>query len=282
MQEASIYSLLAALASCMLVLIGIAQVSFMAAQKRQQRLSFAESFGTRWRGCRESWEVVVFVGRDKGAYYQVANEDVADKINSRIQGYSAEKRDNYSINALQIVSNILSDVSLKILQGQVKVSDVYPMFGTEILRQSRPLKTLLDNASTYHQYGIHGPYDSEKKHINVRRSMQTWLIYHDGIRRRCLILIDLLWAEAVRLEDLPPDDIKSAADTKMITGNVNRKKLQEEVLMLRGKKGVFFAKRMAALLSHSEYRSKFRKRGVDKDRLEKLSTEWKARLLKRF
>lgn len=47
-------------------------------------------------------------------------------------------------------------------------------------------------------------------------------------------MIDLLWAEAARLEDLPPYELITAADAKARSGHLNRARLSAEVLRLGG------------------------------------------------
>lgn len=178
-----------------------------------------------------------------------------------------------------MVSSLLSDVSLRILQGQLRVSDAYPIFGTELLRHSRPVRALLEDGNHLDHYGRIGPSPAEQKHDYVRRSMQEWLIYHDGIRRRCLILVDLLWAEAARLEDLPPPDLRSAADAKKATGKQNRGRVLREFVRLNGLLAATRGIRLAGFLRHAEYRRYRWQVGIDPKRLEQLEQEWTARLL---
>ena len=109
--------------------------------------------------------------------------------------------------------------------------------------------------------------------------IQDWLIYRDGIRRRCLILIDLLWAEAARLEDLPPDDLLNAACAKEKTGWMNRKRIYNECKRVCG--GIRFYKVIyfTYFLRHSEFFKWHLLVGLSRKRLEKLNKEWTARLL---
>jgi hypothetical protein len=110
--------------------------------------------------------------------------------------------------------------------------------------------------------------------------MQDWLIYHDGLRRRCLILIDILWAEAVRLEDLPPSDIRSAADAKIKTGKLNRRRLFNETIRLNGLKKLFLAMNLSRFLKRTEYKSFWNLKGLKKSRLDNMEKNWTKRLLR--
>lgn len=100
--------------------------------------------------------------------------------------------------------------------------------------------------------------------------MQDWLVYHDGIRRRCLILIDLLWAEATRLEDLPPSDIRSAADSKCKNGKLNRNRVFREVIRLSRFGKILLAIKLYYFLYHAEYKTIYNWAGIRKRELARL------------
>lgn len=267
-----------ALATGLLVLVGFAQVVVLRGQRRQQRLDQAETYRKRWADSRGDWAKVVFLGHDRGAYYQVADSQTVEKLEEDVAAGS-EGRVAWAYESVRNISALLSDVSLRILQGQLQVSDIYPVFGSELLRQSRQLRNLLEHGYSRSPYGRLGPSPAEREHDSLRGHLNSWLVYHDGIRRRCLILIDLLWAEAARLEDLPPDDLKSAADAKVASGENCRKRLSSECKRLNGywDKGV--GMQLTNFLRHSEYRRKCSRVGLDPDRLALLGKEWVDRLL---
>lgn len=109
------------------------------------------------------------------------------------------------------------------------------------------------------------------EHKSIRIEIQDWLLYHDGIRSRCLILLDLLWAEAARVEDLSPSDLISAADVKRNTGHINRNRLFDECKRINRQFIPFKAYHLSCYLRHSEYRKFWFLKGLDKDRLRTLS-----------
>lgn len=158
----------------------------------------------------------------------------------------------------------------------MNIRDIYPIFGSQFLRQSKPLRRILD---IYYSYG-YNPLESDE-HKRVRTEIEDWLIYHDGVRRRCLIFIDLLWAEAVRLEDLTPEDIRNGANAKIKTGNKNRNRLFKEAIRLNGYNYIFTVLKLSRFLLYSEYRSIFNMHGVDKERLKLLESEWTNRILRK-
>lgn len=174
------------------------------------------------------------------------------------------------------IFTLLNDLSIKILKNQVNISDVYSLLGTQMLRHSKPLRVLLDKRHVT----IDSRWNSDE-HNMIRREIQDWLTYHDGIRRRVLILIDLLWAEAVRLEDLPPYDIESAANAKKETGYLNKERVFNECIKLNGLLSFFHAKKLSYFLKHAEYYDNCFNIGVKKERLDYLDKKWTEYLLDR-
>lgn len=282
MTETEWSAVLTAVATGLLVVVGAAQLMVLQAQRRQQRLDLAEVYRRRWSDGANQWAAVVFLGREADEFYQVASKGQLAAFKAAMNESSAYEQDIWALHAVRTISSILSDVTLRILQGQLRISDAYPIFGTELLRHSRPLRALLDGSGYGGYYGRLGPDEQQRSHLSLRGHMQDWLIYHDGIRRRSLILIDMLWAEATRLEDLPPSDIESAADAKKLTGKLNRVRLKQEFYRLRSRWCFLEARQLARYLRHAEYRRFGRKAGVDKKRLKARDTEWTKRLLGRF
>lgn len=267
---------LTALATVLLVFVGLAQMVVLVGQKRQTRIALTAQYRQLWGNCKKYWGNIIFISREKGEYYQVL---VETEIHELIEKTNKNKLDTPTIWALDSIQNIcgiLGEVSTRVLQGHLYISDVYPIFGTEFLRQSRPLRQLLEPE-------YNNPYFNEivnENHNQIRQEIQNWLIYHDGLRRRCLILIDLLWAEASRLEDLPPNDMKSAANSKVKTGKLNRQRVFQEVYRLNGIAKLFLAYKLSRYLRRAEYQSIFNRIGINKKRLKKLNEIWTKRLLR--
>ncbi|WP_027469533.1 hypothetical protein [Deefgea rivuli] len=266
------------LATGLLVLVGLAQAAVLVGQRRQQRLDWSEVYRRRWAEAKEDFAKVVFLGRQHGAYYQVADPELIQKLNLAVAESSLHTPTIWALASVRNVCGILSDICQRIMQGQLHVQEAYPLFGTEFLRHSAALRSILDG-SYLPNYGRLGPSDVEKLHESVRQEVKTWLVCHDGIRRRCLILIDLLWAEAARLEDLPPADLTRAAEAKKTTGKRNRTRLLNEVLRLNGLFAIFRGLRLSRFLRHAEYRRSIRRIGLNPKRLEMLETEWTSRYL---
>lgn len=267
---------LTAIATVLLVLVGLVQIFVLFSQKKQTRIALTEQYRQLWNSLKIHWGNVIFIGREYGEYYQVLDEVSINKLKDETKKHRLDTPTIWALESIQKICGTLGEVSTRVLQGHLKVEDIYPIFGTEFLRQSRPLRQLLepDYQNSYRTE------DTSEQHKLIRTEIQDWLVYHDGLRRRCLILIDLLWAEAARLEDLPPYDMKSAADSKKKTGNLNRKRVYNEIIKLNGASKVFFALRLSRFLRKSEYCSLTNWGGINENKLYNLEQEWTQRLLR--
>ena len=269
-------NLLTAFATVLLVVVGLAQIIVLVSQKKQTRIALTEQYRQLWNSLKKHWGNVVFIGRENGEYYQVLDEISINNLKEETKKHRLDTPTVWALESIQKVCGTLGEISTRVLQGHLKVRDIYPIFGTEFLRQSRPLRQLLEPKYQNSYY----TNETTEQHKLIRTEIQNWLVYHDGLRRRCLIIIDLLWAEAARLEDLPPDDMKSAADAKKITGGLNRKRVLQETIRLNGLIKICYAIGLSRFLKRAEYRSLLNWRGISKKRLSILNEMWTKRLLR--
>jgi len=256
-----------AIATVLLVVVGLIQIIVLFSQKAQARIALTEQYRQLWNSLKKDWGIVIFFGKEHDEYYQVLDEVSINNLRKEIKKHRLGTQTIWALESVRNVCGALSEVSTRILQGHLNISDIYPIFGTEFLRQCRSLRKLLDP-------GYDSPHhieDASILHNSVRTEMQDWLSYHDGLRRRCLILIDLLWAESARLEDLPPNDMKNAADSKRITGWLNRKRIFQETIRLNGLRKVFLALNLSRFLGRAEYVSLINWKGINKRKLSNLT-----------
>lgn len=265
-----------AYATGILALIGLCQIFILISQRTQLRLDWAETYRKRWGEIRIDWGKVIYFGHSSGDYYQIATAAVISEIDKMKSEGKNTTREIWALEPAIRVFTELNDICLRIMQGHLRIGDTYPILGTEFLRQSAAMRNLLD-----YEYSLRQGNCDDEEHIDVQRSIRTWLACHDGIRRRCLMLIDMLWAEAVRLEDLPPDDIRSAADAKRHTGKDRKKRLKDEVIRLNGIFSIFRALLLSYFLRHSEYKVNKYSRGIDTARLKVLDEKWIKRYLEK-
>ena len=268
---------LTALATILLVAVGLAQVFVLISQKRQTRIALISEYRKLWNECLKYYGNIVFIGRNTDEYYQIVDEKRLQELKSELEVFSLSVPTVWARESVQKVCGLLSEISTRILQGHLKVSETYPIFGTEFLRQSRPLRQLLEP-----DYKHYFSAESENKnHKLIRKEVQDWLIYHDGLRRRCLILIDILWAEAVRLEDLPPLEMKSGADAKKVSGKKNRKRIFKEIFRLNGITKILLAFKLSRFLKRAEYYSILNRNGIKKKDLSSKNKNWTKRILRK-
>ncbi len=267
---------LTAIATVLLVLVGLVQILVLFSQRKQTRIALTEQYRQLWNSLKKYWGNVVFIGRENGEYYQVLDEASINALKAETTKQRLDTPTIWALESIQKVCGTLGEISTRVLQGHLNVADIYPIFGTQFLRQSRPLRQLLEPE----YQNSYQTYETTEQHKLIRTEIQDWLVYHDGLRRRCLILIDLLWAEAARLEDLPPDDMQSAADAKKHTGGLNRKRVFEETIRLNGIINIFHALKLSRFLRKAEYCSWTNWRGIKKVRLANLNKEWTKRLIR--
>lgn len=267
---------LTAIATVLLVLVGLVQIFVLFSQRKQTRIALTEQYRQLWDSLKKYWGNVIFIGRENGEYYQVLNEASINALQNETTKHRLDTPTIWALESIQKVCGALGEISTRILQGHLNIEDIYPIFGTQFLRQSRPLRQLLE---TEYQNSYQTDETTEQ-HKRIRTEIQDWLVYHDGLRRRCLILIDLLWAEAARLEDLPPYDMQSGADAKKNTGNLNKKRVFNETIRLNGIMSIFQAIKLSRFLRKAEYCSWTNWRGIKKIRLANLDKEWTNRLLR--
>lgn len=277
-----------ALATVLLVLVGAAQILvligqlyLLRSQKRNQDIDIVEVYRKRWFDYQNKFGCLVYLGRELNEYYQTLDIDEITKFNSELKLVRMDKPTIWARDAVSDVSSLMSDICIRILQGSLSIQSVYPILGTAILRQSLPLRRLFESGynSGQSRYDITIDECLLINHKNVRTEVQDWLVYHAGTRRRCLILIDLLWAEAARLQDLPPDDLRVAAEAKIDSGKKNRTRLKQEILLLNSNRSYLRAWRLESYLKYSEYKKYFWNKGLSKKKLEKLDKEWTKQLL---
>lgn len=267
---------LTAIATVLLVLVGLVQIFVLYSQKKQARIALTEQYRQLWHSLKKYWGNVIFIGRENGEYYQVLDDVSINNLKIEIEKHRLGTPTIWALDSIQKVCGVLGEISTRILQGHLNIADIYPIFGTQFLRQSRPLRQLLE-PEYQNSYQTN---ETAEQHKYIRTEVQDWLVYHDGLRRRCLILIDLLWAEAARLEDLPPYDTQSAALAKDKTGSLNRKRIFDETIRLKGIINIYQAIRLSRFLRKAEYSSWKNWRGIKKAKLTSLDEEWTKRLLR--
>lgn len=273
-----------ALATLGLFLVAGGQLLYAARQAHREQVLMVVELGDRWKGLRRSWDLLLLVSRGPGDYYintsleevqayaAIVSED--EELDARTED-SAERYENlvYRVRpyemAVQDVGRFLSQIGFLILNGQLRPELAYAILGTEVVRNSRAIRVLTDTHAP--PLGWKGQIDCKEvgdrqppPGERFRQNLRNWFDYHPGIRRRLLIVLDILWAEAARLEDLERYDLALAATIKerCRTGERNRKRLMKEAVKLGHR---LRGRRLARRLLHAEFQSQFARGGVPRN-----------------
>jgi len=65
---------LTAIATVLLVLVGLIQIFVLFSQRKQTRIALTEQYRQLWNSLKNYWGNVIFIGRENGEYYQVLDE----------------------------------------------------------------------------------------------------------------------------------------------------------------------------------------------------------------
>lgn len=254
-----------------LAFLGYLQYRILKTQSRENQISLIEELRMRYNEKYEAFGILVFIGRDPGDYYQILPDRKYREIQKLISTIRIGSNAIWAVESAKSFFSYLSSISAYILQNQLNIQDVYHLFGTQLLRQSLPLKVLLDD--------VRNDTVNNQRHKWVMNFIQDWLKYHDGIRRRSLILLDLLWAEGARLGDLPPYDLEAAALIKLKTGKLNKKRIIEEYKKLNSSVLPFSGYKFSCYLKYAEFRKYKVSRGLEYERIEENKNRWIEKLL---
>lgn len=156
-----------------------------------------------------NYRTVVHFNRRKGSWGEVQRALDEDELSLLSHGSDLNFPEEFHRQPL----GLLATVCAYVIRGRLSVGTAYEVFGTDLTRNSSSIRYVTDVApnSTY------------------------YLHYYPGIRRRVLILLDLMWAEAANRGDLDPSERNKAAKAKRDekTGLRNRRRLRAEARRLR-------------------------------------------------
>lgn len=225
----------------LLVAFAAGQVVAIRQQRALAELQVVHELREQWQSVYKEWTGLLVLG---GHFYLDIPEDVADAyplllredvdtyrklvhFNRRSDSWdeieSKLPKEEFDIISQRTLAfpeefhrsplGLLATVGSYVLRGRVSPGTAYEVFGSDLTRNSSSVRYVTDLApnSTY------------------------YLGYYPGVRRRVLILLDLMWAEAAKRGDLKPLEHDKAAETKTKhkTGVRNRRRLRTEQRRLR-------------------------------------------------
>jgi hypothetical protein len=262
-----------------------------AARKQAQtaELSILTELSARWAAAEQNWIKTLLVSRGPTDYYNRANPEETRRYANlltewealqRRPGTSADRLDfqarhdgrirEYELAATSLIE-FLASSSLLVLRGRITVESAYAVFGPQLTRNGGALREVLPHAPRDIQSS--GPRAAADE---VRWRIRDWGSYRPGVVRRVLALVDLLWAEAVRLDDLGPYELASAAEAKAEGAGVTcRDRVRHEVdRACQPPARTLQRWRLTRLLRRAEWRSFWNRCGLDRGVIEARQTAW--------
>lgn len=229
------------LLTALLVLFAAGQVYVIRQQRLLAELQVVHELREQWLRVRDEWIGMLVLGGHfyldippaVSSKYPVLEDDRISKYRELVH-FNRDKRNWTEIQAAldedekrllshggplefpeefhRLPLGLLATVCAYILRSRLTVGSAYEVFGADLTRNSSSVRYVTDAApsSTY------------------------YLHYYPGVRRRVLVLLDLMWAEAATRGDLNHLEAAKAADTKKKwkTGLRNRQRLRAEARRL--------------------------------------------------
>lgn len=230
-----------ALLTALLALFAAGQVYVIRQQRLLAELQVVHELREQWNAVEDEWIGMLVLGGhfyldvpdEVSAKYPVLSHERIDEYRSLVHFHRRKKSweamsDSLDEDELALLSHgsvlrfpeafhrqpleLLGTVCAYLLRGRLTIGTAYEVFGADLIRNSSSIRYVTDAApsSTY------------------------FLRNYPGIRRRVLILLDLVWAEAVKRGDLDALEARKAAAAKAQarTGLRNRRRLRAEARRL--------------------------------------------------
>lgn len=276
----------AAAATVGLLILAAGQFALLRRQARREEVLLLAQLIERWNSLQSDWERLILIARGPSSYYLISPTDDTARYRDLLAARLDEARTPGDHSRWLTVSHELhiyrraaeaclrffATTCLLVLNARLTSELLYAVFGTELPRNSGAIRALLDypdqdpDSLGFDLTDFTGAGDSPdqaamRAEETMRFIARDWVGYQPGIRERVLILIDILWAEAAKREDLNGRDLILAAEVKrkLQTGARNRRRVRRAAARgghpIRGLK-------LSRLLRSSEFRRRLRRTGV--------------------
>lgn len=183
--------------------IALSQAWLLYAQARQARVTLCTSVADLWQKNIDSWRVMIAVamGGTNNFYAPMLAPSEEEKVTELKKRLDGPIQPGFSQEQLWLSDHCrralgtIALVAELVLSGRVSPADAYAILGLDLARRSRPLRDVL--------------FMKSEIWLNID-TMGT----QRGARARILALVDLMWVEAARRDDLPPWTLERAAEIK--------------------------------------------------------------------
>lgn len=214
--------------STVAALILLTQVAVMARQRRLLVAETMSSIRAEWRALRSAWLVTVAIG---GSMYVEIDEQVIARYPSAQKIRDAhEETGSVTLwrglfkggppspeltQAVRDTLEFLAGIATQVLRGNIAPAVAYDTLGTSVVRNGANLRRVLDEPSRSSYYSR----------------------YYPGMRTKVLILLDILWVEALLARDVDKRELQSVKAVKIEsgTGARNRRRIAVETVPIGGR-----------------------------------------------
>lgn len=220
--------------SIVAALIAINQTWLIYVQARQARVEQCNNVADLWQGSRDSWRIMIGAAMRGSFYSPMLTLEEDRKVRAVAEGAQGEFAQDqiWLSDHCRTALGALSLASDLVLSGRLIPSDLYVILGLDLARRSRALRDVLF---------MNNPIFTHVDTMHPQR----------GQRERILALVDLMWAEAARRDDLSPWALERAAEIKRSgTGKIARKRMMTQCTAVRSRP--FTKWRLGHLLAYAE------------------------------
>lgn len=228
--------------SIVVALIAVNQTWFIRIQARQAGVELCNNITDLWRASENSWRIMIGAAMGGGFYSPTLTPEEDEKVQRILTSDPSGGFTYEQVWLSEHCRKALGAISLSaelVLSGRLNPSDVYAILGLELARRSLPLRNVLF---------------TENSLFTLTDTMRA----QRGQRERILALVDLMWVEAARRDDLSPWSLERAAEIKRSgSGDIARKRITTQCKAV--KSGIFTRWKLRHMLAYAE-RKDFGKR----------------------
>ena len=96
-------NLLTAIATALLVLVGLIQIIILVSQRKQTRIVLTEQYRELWNSLKKYWGNIIFIGRENGEYYQILDEMSINKLKDETKKHRLDTPTIWALESIQKV-----------------------------------------------------------------------------------------------------------------------------------------------------------------------------------
>lgn len=208
-----------------------------------------------WKRLAADWQIAILLVRGPSDYYSGGTPEQRSMLvryyevlvePSRLLGDSALAEEELVLrtaleSSVRRVFDFLDWATVQVLTNRITPSQLYSLLGNDIVRRGSVLRGLIDrDVEPTIPGGLQQSFDdaagSGLVWLPKSRGWASFLEYYPSEGQRVLVLLDLMWAEAIRFGNVNYEEAERVAETKrrLSTGRRNRRRCRVEARRFRG------------------------------------------------